>query len=89
MNDCVVCVFTIETPPRDSAPLSTSGHPVSERRGLNMFSIREDDCVDVDVGEVDVVVVVDDDDGVVDMVTGTLVGLFSKCTVTFKHGQGK
>ena len=74
-------------------PLSISGHPVSARRGLNMFSIRDDDDDDDNDGEVDVVVVVVvvvvDDDGVVDMVTGTLVGFFIKCTVTFKHGQGK
>lgn len=80
-------LFTIETPPRDRAPLRTSGQPVSAKRGAKILSILDEDDDDdavvvVVVGAGEDVVVVGDD-------TNTRVGFFIRCTVTFKQGQGK
>lgn len=59
-------LFTIDTPPRDRAPLRTSGQPVSAKRGVKILSILDDDDDDdvvvvVVVGAGEDVVVVDGD----------------------------
>ena len=54
----------------------TVGQPVSAIRGVNRLSSLSD------VGDAVV-----DDEG--ERVTGTWVGFFIRCTVTFKHGQGR
>ena len=67
--------FTIDIPPKERVPLMTVVQPVSAIRGVNKLSGLSD--------------AVDDDDDEGERVTGTWVGFFIRCTVTFKHGQGR